>query len=136
MGPHLSLLKYQTPLSPFLFTFLSAVLLNSQPLTFISKISAIHLLHSTPFLKSPVNHQCKKEKKNHLFLSLQPEKSQLCLHITKVLSSPQFCAVSTFQKSEQSEQASDLHHKLLVCLLLFGSQAEAPSPRARQLLHF
>lgn len=74
--PHLSLLKYQTALSPFLLTFLSAVLLNSQPLTSISRISAIPLVHSTPFLKSPVNCQCKKKKTHTYFFLYSAEKSR------------------------------------------------------------
>lgn len=109
MGPHLSLLKYQTPLSPFLFTFLSAVLLNSQPLTFISKISAIHLLHSTPFLKSPVNHQCKKEKKKTTYFFLYSLKSlssactsQRCSHLLSSVLSAHSRNLSSLNKLQIS----------------------------------
>lgn len=49
---------------PFLLTFISAVLLNFQHLASISNISAVTLLHSTPFLKSTVVCQCKKKKKS------------------------------------------------------------------------
>lgn len=139
--PHLSLLKYQTPLSPFLLTFTSAVLLNSQPLTSISKISAIPLLHSTPFLRSPVNRHCKKK---NLFLSLQCWKVSSSAHTSQ---RPSYLPGSVLSahtmESEQPEQALYLHHKLprvlCCCLALkpeFPAQGHSSCCCFRLYTHF
>lgn len=139
--PHFSLLKYQTPLSPFLLTFTSAVLLNSQPLTSISKISAIPLLHSTPFLRSPVNRQCKKK---NLFLSLQCWKVSSSARTSQ---RPSYLPGSVLSahtmESEQPEQALYLHHKLprvLCCCLapkpVFPAQGHSSCCFFRLYTHF